>query len=178
MILIIQEIAQTISDRFEDELKKLFTEGRDISEFIIATKEMLDGIGTKLVAEALETVDQAVRDSADRKLNWVVKSKADQKNLATVFGEVSYKRTYYQSKKTGEYSYLSDELVGISVHDKLDTSLKARLIEEAINIPYRKSGEKAAEAIKLTSIFVMSCRTMVKGIRSPLNVFNFIYCFN
>lgn len=28
--------------------------------------------------------------------------------------EVSYKRTYYQNKKTGEYHYLSDELVGIA----------------------------------------------------------------
>lgn len=156
MVFIIQEIAKTISDKFEDELKRLIAEGRDISEFIIATKEMLDGVGTKLVAEALETVDQAVKDSMDRKRNWVVKSKADQKNLATIFGEVSYKRTYYQNKKTGEYSYLSDEIVGISAHDKLDTSLKARLIEEAINTPYRRSGEKAAEAVRLTSQTVMN----------------------
>jgi len=53
MELIIQEIAETISGKFEDELRELIAEGRDISEFIIATKEMLDGIGTKLVAEAL-----------------------------------------------------------------------------------------------------------------------------
>ena len=153
---IIQEIAATISGKFEEELTKLLSEGRDISEFIIATKETLDRIGAKLVAEALETVDQAVRDSQGRKLNWVVKNKADQKNLATIFGEVSYKRTYYQNKKTGEYSYLSDEAVGIKTHDKLDTSLKARLIEEAIHIPYRRSGEKAAEAVKLTSQTVMN----------------------
>jgi hypothetical protein len=33
--------------------------------------------------------------------------------------------------ESGEYS-LSDEVVGISVHDKLDASLKAKLIEEAL----------------------------------------------
>ena len=32
--------------------------------------------------------------------------------------------------KTGEYSYLSDEAVGILPHDKLDASLKAKLVEE------------------------------------------------
>lgn len=153
---IIQEIAATISGKFEEELRKLLSEGRDISEFIIATKKTLDRIGTKLVAEALETVDQAIRESQDRKRKWVVKSKADQKNLATLFGEVSYKRTYYQNKKTDEYSYLSDEAVGIKAHDKLDTSLKARLIEEAIHMPYRRSGQKAAEAVNLTSQTVMN----------------------
>lgn len=163
---IIQEIAAIISDNFEDELKKLLTEERDISEFINATKEMLDGIGTKLVAEALETVDQAVRDSQNRKRNWVVKNKADQKNLVTILGEVSYKRTYYQNKKTGKYSYLSDEAVGIKAHEKVDTSLKARLIEEAIHIPYRRSGEKAAEAVDLT------CQTVMNSIRELGSVEN------
>lgn len=156
MELIIQEISEVIREKFSEELQKLFTEVRDISEFIMATKSMLDGIGVKLVAEALETLDQAVKDSPDRKRNWVVKSKGDAKSLATIFGEVNYKRTYYQNKKTGEYQYLSDELVGIAAHDKLDTSLQARLIEEAIDMPYKKSGEKAAQAVNLTSQTVMN----------------------
>ncbi|MGI6705044.1 MAG: UPF0236 family transposase-like protein [Clostridia bacterium] len=36
-----------------------------------------------------------------------------------MFGEVRYERTYYENKRTGEYSYLSDEAVGIKAHDKL-----------------------------------------------------------
>lgn len=58
---IIQEIAEVIREKYAEELERLFTEARDISEFIIATKAMLNEIGTKLVAEALETLDQAVR---------------------------------------------------------------------------------------------------------------------
>ena len=72
------------------------------------------------------------------------------KSLGTVFGEVKYKRTYYENKKTGEYKYLSDELLGIEAHDKMDTSLKSKLIEEAIDSPYRKSGMKASESIEFT----------------------------
>jgi uncharacterized protein (DUF2147 family) len=62
----------------------------------------------------------------------------------------------YENKKTGEYSYLSDEAVGISAHDKLDASLKTRLIEEAIFMSYSRSGETAAEAVTLTSQTVMN----------------------
>jgi len=76
--------------------------------------------------------------------------------LTTIFGEVKYKRTYYENRKTGEYSYLSDEAVGISAHDKLDSSLKTRLIEEAVFMPYSRSGEKATDAVSLTGQTVMN----------------------
>jgi hypothetical protein len=61
-----------------------------------------------------------------------------------------------KTKRTGEYSYLSDEAVGILPHDKLDASLKAKLIEEAVYMSYGKSGQKACETISLTSQTVMN----------------------
>jgi hypothetical protein len=166
MELIIQEITKKISSSFEKELKNLIHERRDISDFILATKKMLDEIGATLVAEALETINEAYRNSEDRKRCWEVKEKASQKTLATIFGEVRYERTYYKNKKTGEYSYLSDEAVGVSAHDKLDASLKAKLIEEAIFMPYKRSGEKVSETITLTS------QTVMNSIRELGNVAN------
>ena len=156
MELIIHEIIQKISSSFEKELKNLIEEGKDISEFILSTKKTLDEIGVTLVAEALETIDEAYKNSKDRKRSWTVKSKEDEKALTTIFGEVKYKRTYYENKKTGEYSYLSDEAVGISAHDKLDASLKSKLIEEAVYMPYRRSAKEASEAVELTSQTVMN----------------------
>ena len=91
----------------------------------------------------METINEIYRNSKERKRDWTIKEKANEKTLGTIFGEVRYKRTYYQNKKTGEYSYLSDEAVGILAHDKLDASLKAKLVEEAVYMPYSKSGEKA-----------------------------------
>lgn len=39
----------------------------DISEFILHTKKTLDEVGVSIVAEALETIDEAYRNSQDRK---------------------------------------------------------------------------------------------------------------
>lgn len=166
MEFIIQEIGTMIRDKFAEELGRLCTEVRDISEFIIAMKATLDKAGTKLVAEALEAVDESIRDSRDRKRHWVIKNKADLKTLVTLFGEVSYTRTYYQNKQSGVYRYLSDEAVGILPHDRMDTSLKAKLIEEAIEVPYRRSAETAAEAVQLTSQTVMNS---IRGLGSVSN---------
>jgi len=166
MQLIIQEIAQKISNSFEKELKDLMVEGKDISEFILATRKTLDEIGATLVAEALETINEVYKDSKDRKRNWTVKEKAAKKTLTTIFGEVKYKRTYYENKRADEYSYLSDEAVGIKAHDKLDASLKAKLIEEAVFMPYSRSAKEAAEAVELTSQTVMNS---IRGLGSVGN---------
>ena len=157
MELIIHEVMEKISANYVKGLNNLLKEKNDISEFILNTKKNLDEIGTMLVADALETVDEAYRGSKARKLNRTIKSKADPKTLTTMFGDVKYNRTYYVNKNTGEYCYLSDEAVGIAAHDRLDASLKAKLIEEAVVMPYSRSGAKAAEAVSLTSQTVMNC---------------------
>jgi hypothetical protein len=75
------------------------------------------------VAEALETIDAAYRNSKDRKRNWTVKEKAAEKTLMTIFGEVRYERTYYKNKKTGEYSYLSETVTNFVFDEKLSSFL-------------------------------------------------------
>ncbi len=156
MELIIQEIINKIISSYEKELKDLIREKKDISEFILATKKTLDEIGSTLVVEALETLNEVYKNSKERKRHWTVKEKATEKTLTTIFGEVKYKRTYYKNKRTGEYSYLSDEAVGIKAHDRLDASLKAKLIEDAIFMPYERSAKGATEAVQLTSQTVMN----------------------
>ena len=156
MELIIQEIAMKVYNTFEKGLKSLLEEGKDISEFILATKKTLDETGVILVAEALETVNEAYRNSKERKRVWEVKERAAKKTLTTIFGEVRYERTYYRNKRTGKHCHLSDKAVGISAHDRLDASLKAKLIEQAIFMPYGESGKRATEAVDLTSQTVMN----------------------
>ena len=59
---------------------------------------------------------------------------------------------------------MSDEAVGIKAHDKLDASLKPKLIEEAVFMPYSRSGEKATEAVSLTSQTVMNSIRELGGV--------------
>ncbi len=152
----IAEIAELITSSFEENLEKIITDKKDISEFVLQIKKTLDEAGTILIKEALETIDSLVKEDPRRKQNWYVHEKSASNTLATIFGEVHYQRTYYKHKTEKEYRYLSDELVGISSYDKMDISLKAKLIEEAVETPYARSGKKAAESIEITSQSVMN----------------------
>ncbi len=152
----ITEIAGIITRSFEENFEKMLTEKKDISEFVIEIKKTLDQVGTVLAKEALEMLDSFVKEDSSRKRNWYVHEKSAPNTLATIFGEVHYQRTYYKHKIEKEYRYLSDELVGIDAYDKMDVSLKAKLIEEAIDTPYARSGRKASEAIEVSSQSVMN----------------------
>lgn len=152
----ITEITGLITRSFEENFEKMLTEKKDISEFVLEIKKTLDQVGTILAKEALETLDSLVKSDTRRKQNWHVHEKSAPNTLATIFGEVHYQRTYYKHKTEKECRYLSDELVGIDSYDKMDLSLKAKLIEEAVDTPYARSGRKAAETIEISSQSVMN----------------------
>ncbi len=152
----ITEIVGLITRSFEENFEKMLTEKKDISEFVIEVKKTMDQVGTVLAKEALEMMDSLVKCDSRRKQNWYVHEKSAPNTLATIFGEVHYQRTYYKHKTEKEYRYLSDELMGIDAYDKMDVSLKARLIEEAIDTPYARSGRKAAETLEISSQSVMN----------------------
>jgi len=153
---IIQQSLEIISTGFEKNMKNLMEKGQDVSEFIIETQKDLNSVGLALVSEALEKADERVKSGKERKKEWNVKEKSAKNTLATIFGEVHYVRTYYVHKKTREYKYLSDEMLGISSYDKMDLSLKAKLVEESVETPYRRSGKKATEALDVSGQSVMN----------------------
>ena len=154
---IIQEIMTKIIKDNNKNMEKLFTEHKDISRYILDTKKMLDEIGTAIVEETLRICNEIIKESSNRKKNWYVQRKADEKTLTTVFGDVHYTRTYYKNKKTGGYRYLSDEVLGIETHDRMDISLKAKLVEKSLELSYRKSGEGISENVNISDQTVMNC---------------------
>ena len=88
-------------------------------QFILSTKDDLDKAGRLLVQYAL---DEVVRETPGRSLEWYIQERNKSNTLATLFGEVHYERTYYKSIEGKGYCSLSDELVGIGAHDKMDLS--------------------------------------------------------
>lgn len=74
-----------------------------------------------------------------------------------MFGEVNYQRTYYKNKREGTYSYLSDELLGIESHARIDLSLQSELVGKALDISYEKSGKDIGKESEVSKQTVMNC---------------------
>lgn len=166
MDTIIQEIINKITENSRKNLEVVLKEGRPISEFIQDTQEMLNEIGVLLVKEALEIGDELVRDSKARKEKWYVERRNEEKTLSTVFGDVNYKRTYYKNKKSKEYNYLSDEQFGIETHDRMDLLLRSKLVENALDLSYKKSGENTSSPSEFSDQTVMNSIRELKEIKN------------
>ena len=149
---IIQQVIEIITREHYSILEETLRNKGDIGDFVLKTKEMLDVVGTKLVKDALEVVDDSIRNSKERKEGWYIERRSQEKTLSTVFGDVTYERTYYKKKSTGEYAYLSDERLGIEVHDRMDMSLKAAIVEKASDMSYEKAGKTFKSTISSTSV--------------------------
>lgn len=156
MNTIIHQIIEKITKDIKDNIEDLMLNSRDISKFIQNTSKSLDEIGVMIVKEALEMLDEVIRESSKRKREYYIQRRNDRKTLITKFGEVNYERTYYKSKKDGSYRYLSDELVGIYPYERMDLSYESELIEEAIETSYEKTGKRASNNVQVTRQTVMN----------------------
>lgn len=101
----------------------------------------LSALGRELIQQAVEAVDERLREHAGERPGWVIVRRNDVKELLTPFGPVRYGHTYFRNKATGEYRYLADDWLGLTPHARVAPSVKATLVEKAAETSYRKSGQ-------------------------------------
>ncbi len=131
MDTIIYEVVEKIIYDYEEIVKNLIEnvvkDHRDISESIRNLAKSLDEADVELIKGMLETVDDIVRESRNRKkMGYNIERRNEKKTLITIFSDVNYTRTYYRNKKDGSYAYLSDEALGIEPYDRMDLSFKGK----------------------------------------------------
>jgi len=152
---IIQEIVVKSISEIAKRITKIIGNGEDFVELVEKTKEITDKMGREICQTVLESVDESIKKSFERKKQWHVERSNDKKTILTKLGEITYSRTYYCSKKDGKYRYLSDDMFGIESHERIDRSLEARVIELASEISYSSSGKKACD-IQISGQTVMN----------------------
>jgi hypothetical protein len=102
------------------ELSLHFLEKRmDFQEFEEKLWETMNSVGRLRVV--LEAKDEEIYRKRDRNAFQVVRRK-DQRTILTLFGDVTYRRTYYKHEDTREYLHLLDDQVGFGKKKRIDPS--------------------------------------------------------
>lgn len=57
---------------------------------------------------------------------------------------VSYQKTLFRHKKTGEYSYLLDRVMKLESHARMTEDAETRILEEAVQTTYEKGGKQVS----------------------------------
>lgn len=141
MDTIINYICENFTKNIEKNIKNFISDSKSLAEFSFDLQESLNDVACHTISETLKLYDNAIKSNPDRVENFEVVHSSKPKTILTSFGSVSFNRTYYLDKHSGERLYLLDSMVGISDHDSMSDDVVINCIDEATDSNYSKAGD-------------------------------------
>lgn len=129
--------------------------------------ETLCELAKETIKEVFKAIDKGFRLSSERRAKYHIKA-YHERTILTIFGEITYKRTFYTDKfNNGSYCHL-DEYLGLKKHDYFDPYIKALVIEKAADNSAPKVAkfinELIGSRIKITDSFCYLSRQTIRNI--------------
>lgn len=139
----------------------------------IATNDL----AVNIIKTFIEKTDQDFRDNPKRLETYHVKSK-HQRTIMTIFGPLTFERTFYVNKRTKESYVYVDDFFGFERYERFDLHVKSLVIEACCEMSMAKAARKVSDMIgcrtskgvKDANISRQSARTFVRNftLQSPL----------
>ena len=112
MLKSIQHFNEISIHKFEKLENNFLRNPKDIAGYVLGITNELHNLGLEMIKESLELLDQMITESLWRQEEWVV-DRHSQKQLITSLGTVSFQKTMFKKKDTGERKYLIDEMLSL-----------------------------------------------------------------
>lgn len=147
MNTIIQQFLEKIINLEEKSLENL-NNVNFLSNFTDDLNFELMKIGREIVIDYVKEIEKLIYESKERKekyISYQKDSKANQRKLITIFGEIEFSRRYYKSKENKEEKiYLLDKAIGLSENERMLVNVEENMLELASIKSYEYAGKKAA----------------------------------
>lgn len=129
-------------------LKNSITE-KGISDFTNNLESEMIEFGIQVTQFLVEYAENIIFKLKDRKEKYECLEK-DDRTIISIFGEINFKRRYYQDKETKERVYLLDQFLKLEKRERMLPNVKERLIEEARETSYKRAGQKASYGTEIS----------------------------
>ena len=140
-----------------------FENPTQIAEFVYGVTDVVIKLGCDFIGEVFGQMDEAIRQNGLRKKKWEVVRK-DCKSMLTSLGEISFEKTLYKDKRTGERTYLLDRYLGIEEKSRMTEDAEAKILAEAVETSYRRGGEAVSITDKVSKSTV---KNRIHGLNFP-----------
>lgn len=140
------ESIQQIIEQFIKEASTIdITEG--LTTTLEKTKRLTDTFICRLLEEKLMEGDRVLFEQPRLRKGWTVEQKDVGRQVLTGHGMLQFSRRYYVNQKSGQRSYLLDDLVGLEPFERVEAGLAARLCEAAVDNSYQKSAKACCDGL-------------------------------
>ncbi len=116
---------------------------KDFAGFVNRVRDEALQMALDYISETLTTCNQILKDSPMRREKWEV-VRTDEKTLITSIGKVTFSKTLFKCKETGERRYLLDDMLQFDPHERMSEDAIAQLLSETVQTSYRKGGKAAS----------------------------------
>ena len=120
-----QQIANVWVHFFNESLQNILSQEVSLVQLSQKLEQLVNQTGGEVLKAILEQADEAIYAAIKPEHRYQVKAHRS-RTLTTLWGDVTFTRTYYQDKTDSFYHYLSDEWLGLdkSTHSSIAISLK------------------------------------------------------
>ena len=179
MINSIQQFCQNGIKNLEKVMVDYSADMTKIAEMVQGVTKSVVDLGLSIIAEEWENYDKLLRTRKELRSGWYI-VRRDESTLLTSLGSVTYHKTLFQNKSTGEYEYLLDRIMGIEKHARMTEDAEAKLLEEAVQTSYRKGGEQVSiteEAVSKETVMnkIHTLRFPKTGPQFPKKALKYLY---
>lgn len=114
-----------------------------ISGIQTSTREIVKSI----IVSTFKEIDEDFKNSAERKSIYYINKSNVQRTLITIVGEISFERTYYQSKRSNKKFFYIDEMFDLPKYDHYDPIIKGIAIQNATETSQAQSSRTTTAMI-------------------------------
>ena len=82
-----------------------------------------------IIKDIFECLDNKYKESEDRKKFYTINKSNVERTITTIFGDVTFKRTYYLSKIDDEPHFILDEALNLPKYDRYDPIVKGMAVD-------------------------------------------------
>ena len=80
----------------------------------------------------LETLDNQFKNSLERIKNWNINKSNVSRTITTIYGDITFNRTYYESKNKEEKFFYIDKVLGLESYKRYDPIVRGYAIDRTI----------------------------------------------
>jgi len=128
---LIEDIIKDILSNKVDTFLKDFSGINNVNNYISLISSFDDALCScfrEAFIKLIDEIDSCYRKSLDRKRKYHVKDYCS-RTILTIFGEITYSRTFYKSKLSGKSFCYVDRLLGLRKYDFFDPYIKAEILD-------------------------------------------------
>ena len=101
----------------------------------------------KIIKETFEGLDFEYSNSIERKRKYVINKSNVERSIITIFGEITFKRTYFKSRLDSSKFFFIDEVFGLPKYDHYDPVIKGLTIDKTFSSNQAQAGKDIGERI-------------------------------